>query len=59
MKKHFDKLSKKITDYFLAHTKVDQKVFKKKAPVDWYFDEQDMLDNGLIDEIVTDLDTLY
>lgn len=59
MKKHFDKLSKKITDYFLAHTKVDPKAFKKKAPSDWYFDEQDMLDNGLIDEIVTDLDTLY
>ena len=59
MKKHFDKLGKKITDYFLAHTKVDPKTFKKKAPSDWYFDEQDMLDNGLIDEIVTDFDTIY
>lgn len=59
MKKHFDKLGKKVTDYFLSRTKVDAKVFKKKAPADWYFDEQDMLDNGLIDEIVTDLDILY
>ena len=59
MKKHFDKLGKKITDYFLAHTKVDPKVFKKKAPADWYFDEQEMLDNGLIDEIVTDFDILF
>ena len=49
MKKHFDKLGKKVTDYFLAHTKVDQKAFKKKAPSDWYFDEQDMLESGLID----------
>ena len=31
MKKHFDRLGKKITDYFLAHTKVDPKMFKKKA----------------------------
>jgi ATP-dependent Clp protease protease subunit len=59
MKKHFDKLGKKITDYFLAHTKVDPKAFKKKAPSDWYFDEQDMLKYGLIDEIVIDLDNIY
>lgn len=59
MKKHFDKLGKKVTDYFLAHTKVDPKAFKKKAPSDWYFDEQDMLESGLIDEIITDFDTLY
>lgn len=58
MKKHFDKLGKKVTDYFLARTKVDPKVFKKKAPSDWYFDEDDMLENGLIDAIITDLDVL-
>jgi ATP-dependent Clp protease protease subunit len=58
MKKHFDKLGKKVTDYFLAHTKVDPKTFKKKAPGDWYMDEEDALENGLIDEIVTNFDTL-
>lgn len=59
MKKHYDKLSKKIIDYFLAHTKVNAKVFKKKASSDWYMDEDEMLENGLIDEIVTDFDTLF
>jgi ATP-dependent Clp protease protease subunit len=59
MKKHFDKLGKKITDYFLSHTKVDPKVFKKKAPSDWYMDEDDMLEHGLIDEIIADLDILF
>jgi ATP-dependent Clp protease protease subunit len=58
MKKHFDKLGKKITDYFITHTKVDPKMFKKKAPSDWYFDEDEMLEHGLIDEVVTDLDTI-
>ena len=58
MKKHFDKLGKKITDYFLAHTNVDPKTFKKKAPADWYMDEDEALKNGLIDEIITDLDTI-
>ena len=59
MKKHFDKLGKKITDYFLERTHIDPKTFKKKAPSDWYMDEDDALQNGLIDEIVTDLDTIY
>ena len=59
MKKHFDKLGKKVTDYFLAHTKIDPKMFKKKAPSDWYMDEDDALQNGLIDEIITDFDILY
>lgn len=58
MKKHFDKLGKKVTDYFLAHTKVDPKTFKKKAPSDWYMDEDDALQSGLIDEIITDLDVI-
>ena len=59
MKKHFDKLGKKIVDYFIAHTKVDPKVFKKKAPSDWYFDEDEMLANGLIDEVIADFDILF
>ena len=58
MKKHFDKLGKKVTDYFLAHTKIDPKTFKKKAPSDWYMDEDDALQNGVIDEIITDLDVI-
>ena len=59
MKKYFDKLGKKVTDYFLAHTKIEPKVYKKKAPSDWYMDEEEALANGVIDEIVTDLDILY
>lgn len=58
MKKHFDKLGKKVTDYFLAHTKVNPKTFKKKAPVDWYFDENEALESGIIDEIIEDFDVL-
>lgn len=59
MKKHFDKLGKNVTDYFLAHTKVDPKTFKKKAPGDWYMDEDEALKNGLIDEIVTTFDNIF
>lgn len=58
MKKHFDKLGKKVTDYFLAHTKIDPKTFKKKAPGDWYMDEEDALQNGVIDKIITSFDEI-
>jgi ATP-dependent Clp protease protease subunit len=58
-KKHIDKLLKKVTDYFLEHTKVDPKTFKKKAPSDWYFDEQEALENGIVDEIIEDFDILF
>lgn len=58
MKKYFDKLGKKVTDYFLDHTKVNPKTFKKKAPSDWYMDEDEALENGIVDEIITDLDIL-
>lgn len=58
MKKFGDKLTKKVTDYFLSHTKVDPKIFKKKAPSDWYLDEEEALENGIIDKIIMDIDEI-
>ena len=59
MKKYFDKLGKKVTDYFLEHTKVNPKTFKKKASTDWYMDEEEALENGVIDEIITDFENIF
>lgn len=59
MKKYFDNLGKKITDYFLAHTKVEPRLYKKKAPYDWYLDEDEALKYGIIDAVVTDIDELF
>lgn len=59
MKKFGDKLTKRVTEYFLGHTKIDPKVYKRKAPSDWYLDEEEALANGIIDEIITDLDVLF
>lgn len=58
-KKYFDKLGKKVTDYFLAHTKVNPKTFKKKAAADWYMDEEEALENGVIDEIITNFENIF
>lgn len=59
MKKFGDKLTKSVNEFFLAHTKVDPKVFKKKAPFDWYMFEDEALEQGIIDEIITDLDIIF
>ena len=59
MKKYFDSLGKKLTDYFLSHTKVDQKLYKRKAPNDWYLDENEALKYGIIDTVITDIDELF
>lgn len=59
MKKYFDKLGKKVTDYFLAHTNIEPKMYKRKASSDWYLDEDEALENGVIDEIITNFDVLF
>ena len=59
MKKYFDNLGKKVTDYFLAHTKVEPRIYKKKAPYDWYLDEDEALKYGIIGTVITDIDELF
>lgn len=58
-KKHFDGIEKKLTDFLMSHTKIDPKVYKKKASSDIYMDEDEALKNGVIDEIITDFDILF
>lgn len=57
-KKYFDALSKKTVDHLLKKTKIEPKMFKKKTLTDWFLDENDALENGIVDEIVTDLDEI-
>lgn len=57
-KKYFDKLSKKINDWFLSKTKINPKSYKKKATSDWFMDAEETLENGIVDEIITDLDEI-
>ena len=57
--KYVNALMKKANDEFLARTKVSAKTLKKKGAADWYMDENDALANGVIDEIITDLEVLF
>lgn len=58
-KKYFDKLSKKTVEHLLSKTKIDPKTFKKKAVTDWFMDESEALENGIIDRIITDFDEIF
>ena len=58
-KKYFDNLSKKTVDHLLKKTKIEPKMFRKKTLTDWFLDENDALENGVVDRIVEDLDELF
>lgn len=58
-KKHFDALENKLREFLLSHTKIDPKMYKKKASSDIYMDEHDCLKYGVIDAILTDYDILF
>ena len=57
--KYVNSLMKKANDEFLARTKVSAKMLKKKGASDWYMHEDEALENGVIDEIITNLDILF
>ena len=58
-RKHFDKLEDKLREFLLSHTKISPKAYKKNASSDIYYDEDECLKNGVIDEIVYDYDVLF
>lgn len=60
-KKFCDKLCKKCTDMFLENTKIDAKLWKKQtgANSDWYLFEDEALEHGIVDKIITDFDELF
>lgn len=58
-KKYVDVLTKRATDEFVSNTKIDAKTLKKKGASDWYFTEEEALDKGIVDAIITDLDEIF
>ena len=58
-KKYVDSLTKKATEEFVANTNIDAKTLKKKGASDWYMDENEALERGVIDAIISDLDDIF
>lgn len=57
-KKYFDQVIKRTTDHLLNRTNINSRVFKKKASLDWYMNEEEALENGIVDKIIVDLDDI-
>jgi ATP-dependent Clp protease protease subunit len=58
-KKYVDALTKRASDEFVANTKINAKTLKKKGAADWYMSEDEALENGVVDKIITDLDEIF
>lgn len=60
-KKFCDELCKKCTDIFLENTNIDAKLWKKKtgSNSDWYLFEDEALNCGIVDHIISDYDELF
>lgn len=58
-KRFFDAMGKRVTEEVNSRTNFDNKFLKKLKTDDMYMNEEESLKYGVIDEIVTDLDTLY
>ena len=58
-KKFFDKMNKKVNDEVYSRVSFDNKVKKKLKTEDVYMDENEALQSGVIDEIITDLGILF
>jgi ATP-dependent protease ClpP protease subunit len=58
-KKFFDAMGKRVTEEVNSRTNFDSKFIKKLKTDDMYMNEEEALKYGVIDEIITDLDTLY
>lgn len=56
--KNYKYLVDKMRDFILNRTKIDPKLFKKNSQKDWYINTEEMLNLGIVDEIITDLDIL-
>ena len=58
-KKFYDSMGKRVADEVNSRTKFDAKFLRKLKTDDMYMNENEALNLGVIDEIVTNMDVLY
>lgn len=47
-----------MRDFVLAHTTIEDKVFKRNQSKDWYMDADEQVKYGVVDQIITNLDDI-
>ena len=48
----YDRIDDLIKDYLLSHTKITQEQYEEKIDVEWYLTSDEMLELGIVDEII-------
>ena len=56
--KNYRKLIDSMRDYILERTKIEVKLYNKNKSKDWFLSDKEQVDLGIVDEVVTDLDSI-
>jgi ATP-dependent Clp protease protease subunit len=51
-------MEEKMKDYILSKTKISEEVYDQNYRRDWFMFSEEMIELGIADEIVTDIDTI-
>lgn len=54
----YKKLVKQMQDYILSKTNINSKLFNKKKAYDWYLNIDEMVEYGVVDKVVDDIDEI-
>ena len=56
--KSYKKMVEEMREFITSKTKIEKSLMKKNQSRDWYLDTKEQLELGVVDEVITDLDTI-
>lgn len=56
--KSYKKMVEEMREFIISKTKIDKTLMKKNQSRDWYLPTSEQIDLGVVDEIITDLDSI-
>jgi ATP-dependent Clp protease protease subunit len=59
MTDNLKKVETKLKEYIIEHSKIDEKLYKKKQKTEWYLSAEEALELGVADAIVSNIEELF
>ena len=56
--KSYKKMVEEMREFIISKTKIDEALMKKNQSRDWYLQTSEQIDLGVVDEVITDLDSI-
>lgn len=56
--KSYKKMIEEMREFIVSKTKIDKSLMKKNQSKDWYLPTSEQIELGVVDEIITDLDSI-